>query len=84
MITANKIRAMMKEAEEKKIAEEKATALDIVEKLIIPSIIEAAKNGEHSTRGEVEEKYFSYVRKELEERGFTTQCVAYEKLRILW
>ena len=78
------IREMMKQNEAKIKSEAEATAIRIVEELITPSIVEAAKRGWHSVYGKVEYKYCSYVRKELENRGFITQYVSSEKLRILW
>ena len=84
MINANMVRKMMKDREEKIKTEAETIAIRIVEELITPSIVEAAKRGWHSVYGKVEEKHCSYVRKELENQGFITQYVSPEKLRILW
>lgn len=84
MITANAVNEMMKKITEEQEKAKKEIAMRLINELIEPSILAAAKRGEHGTVGTIEHEYLPYVRKEIENNGFTTHAIGQGKLRILW
>jgi hypothetical protein len=84
MINANEVREITKKITEEQEKVKKETAIRLVNKIIEPSILLAAKRGEHSVIEEVEPEYLTYVRQEIENNGFTTRGIGQGKFRILW
>lgn len=84
MINATEVREIVEKIKTEQENKKKEIAIRLVNEVIEPSIIDAAKKGEHSTIGTIESEYLYYVRKEIEKNGFTTTCVGLGKLRIFW
>ena len=84
MINANEVREIAQKIFEEKEKVKKETAIRLVNEVIEPSILAAAKRGEYSIVGTVEPECMTYVRKEIESNGFTTHCVGQGRLKIVW
>ena len=84
MITAKAVQEMMQKIEEEKAKAGKEIAIRLINEVIEPAILSAAKRGERNVVGAAEPEYISYVRREVENNGFTTHLIARGKFRILW
>lgn len=84
MTTANEVREITIKVKEERIEKGKEAALRIVDEVIEPLILDAAQKGKWSVIGMTEPEYVYYVRREIENHGFTTYGIGQGRFRILW